>query len=847
MTDAARWQRAQEVFATLLDEVPADRQRVLLDCCGDDAALRQEVAALLRGHDRAGDDFLEPPAADAATLAAAGDGASVGGCRLLAPLGEGGMGSVWRARDDALGRDVAVKVLHGGVLGRVGLQRFAQEAAALARLQHPSIATIFATGKAGDGPLAPPFFVLELVVDACPITTFAAQHGLSRRGRVELLVQVADAVQHAHQRAVVHRDLKPGNVLVGRDGVPKVIDFGIARLCDADGVHTTRAGQVLGTLAYLSPEQSLGDPDLVDARTDVHALGLLGCELTTGRLPYDVAGLSLPAALQRIADEPPTLPQVLDTGLERDLAAVLAKASAKDPAQRYASAAAFADDLRAFLAHRPVVARPVRPLGAFRLFVRRSPGLAAALAVAVVSLFGGTAFSVHFGLAAEERAEVAERERATATQLADSLRDIVRAGNIAIAGREVTMREALDAAAATIERRFAAQPAVAFELRLVLGDAYRVLGRLGDAEHQFEAASALVAHLADPRLAKARVQSLLAPVRVLQRRPEAIELLTEALAVYAADGTGQPQAIEALARRGGALVAFDRHVEAEPDLVAAIAAFTRLGPSLALAEAQANLGTACFERSRMQEAERHWRAALATFAAVAPAEHPHHVKTLGNLVGVLRSRAPQDAVALAREVVQITTARFPDGHTDVAQARAQLAFALLELDDATADAEFVAVLALRERLQGPQHPATLSACTDLGYARLGLGRPADAIEPLQRAWQAQSGNREAPLAAATAMLLGLARTRTGDAAAGEELLRHAVAVRTLKLGADNPRTHIAKSALGECLLTRGRLDEAEPLLTAAEAALVKVFGGSDRETKATRVRLETLRQRQAGK
>jgi tetratricopeptide (TPR) repeat protein len=476
----------------------------------------------------------------------------------------------------------------------------------------------------------------------------------------------------------------------------------------------------------------------------------------------------------------------------------------------------------------------------FRLFVRRSPGLAAALAFALLSLVGGSVFSVYFGLAAEERATVAERERTIATQLAESLRDIVRAGNLAIAGREVTMREALDAAANTIERRFEAQPAVAFELRLVLGDAYRVLGRLPEAERQLEAALALVAAQPDPRLARARVQTLLAPVRVLQRRPEAIELLTAALAVYESVGPDLPQTIEARARRGGALAALDRHAEAEPDQVAAIAALERNGPSLTLAEAHANLGTACFERMLLQDAERHWRAALATFDAVAPAEHPHRVKTLGNLVNVLRSRAPQDAVALAREVVQLTSKRFPDGHTDVAQARAQLAFALLELPDPTADAEFVAVVALREKLQGANHPSLWSALADLGYARIGLDRPADAIAPLQRAWDAQQTDRSTPLAAATAMLLGLARARTGDLVVGEELLRHAVAVRKQKLGADNPRTHVANSALGECLLARGAVDEAAPLLVASEQALAKVFGPESRETKAARERVAAL-------
>jgi tetratricopeptide (TPR) repeat protein len=266
-----------------------------------------------------------------------------------------------------------------------------------------------------------------------------------------------------------------------------------------------------------------------------------------------------------------------------------------------------------------------------------------------------------------------------------------------------------------------------------------------------------------------------------------------------------------------------------------------------MAEAQAIRDIACYEQGRAAEAEQHWRAALATFDAVVPAEHPHRVKTLGNLVNVLRTRTPLEAAELAREVVRITDARFPDGHTDVAQARAQLAFALLELGDAAAEIEFAAVVAMRERLQGALHPATLSARTDLGYARLGLGRPADAVPPLQQVWEAQAKDRGTPAAAATAMLLGLARTRSGDPAAGEELLRHAVAVREQLLGSDNSRTYIARSALGECLLAGGKPDDAAPLLIAAATALVNALGGEHRETRAAQARVVLLRQRQQGK
>ncbi len=839
MNDGERWRRTELLFAQLIELPAGERTAHLAAATGDDAALRDEVRALLRGHAEAGDDFLAPPEA----AAAPGRGLVLAGCRLDHLLGEGGMGTVWRAHDLDLGRDVAVKVLHGGVLSRLELQRFEQEAMLLARLRHPSIATIHRSGRAGDGALAPPFFVFELVENGAHVTTWAAARGLDRRARVGLLAQIADAVQHAHQRGVVHRDLKPANVLVGDDGVPKVIDFGIARSLGVDDRHT-QPGQLLGSIAWMSPEQCAGDAAAIDARTDVHALALLGIELLTGQPAFAVAGLPLAQALRTVAETLPRRARQLDPSIDRDLDAVLGKACCRVPDDRYASAGAFADDLRAWLAHRPVTAAPPRAGAALRRFVRRNPALAATVALAVLILLAGVVVSTHFALAAAERAAAAERERNTTQQLADSLQEIMRAGNLLGAGREVTMREALDAAATTLARRPGLQPAVLAELHLTLGGAYRSLGRLDAADTHLRTALDLLPgeQSVDTRELEARIDIALAALRAQQQHKDALPLLDRAEALLlAARGERATALAELRARRGGMLVGLHRAADGERVLRDVLPLLAGGPPTPLLAECQANLGTACFELGRLADAESAWRAAIAAFDATVPQEHPFRVKTLGNLANVLRSRDPAAAVALAQEVVTITERRFPDGHTDTAQAQAQLAFALLEVGDRqAAEARFRAVVALRERLQGARHAATLSAITDLGYCLLQFGEAAAARRTLEPVWRAFAPTPDTAPAAAAALLLGLACCRDGAAADGEALLRTALATRSRLFGADNTRAQIAASALGECLLALGRRDEAEPLLRTAAAAIAAAFGDDHRETRAARARLERL-------
>ena len=331
-------------------------------------------------------------------------GSDLGGVTIVRMLAEGGMGRVYEGRQLAPARPVAVKVLRDGLASRGIMKRFEQEAHLLARLRHPHIAQVHTLGTCRHGSVSVPFFVMELVEHALPIDQFARAHGLSVRQRVALLRRVAAAVAYGHRLGVVHRDLKPGNILVGGDGEPKVIDFGVARSTDADlalATLQTDAGQLVGTLRYMSPEQFDADASRIAAATDVYALGLVLHELLTGDLPYDVRGKPIVVAARIIREQEPTSVAALCRGLRaefgvdatdvRRLAAITVKCLQKSPTNRYATADELEAELARWLAGEPVHARPATVAEQAWRFARRHrlPVAAAALVcmAALVAVF----------------------------------------------------------------------------------------------------------------------------------------------------------------------------------------------------------------------------------------------------------------------------------------------------------------------------------------------------------------------------------------------------------------------------------------------------------------------------
>ncbi|MCI0364519.1 MAG: protein kinase, partial [Phycisphaerales bacterium] len=468
-TNADLQRRAEKIFLELIDLDSRERTIQFNRLCGDDSALRVEVESLLAQYDGP-DGLLDraalnigPAVRRASEMDQLPPKPCAGGYTLLGVVGQGGMGVVYRARQERTKRIVAVKLIRRALLTSAMHRRFEAEATMLARLHHPCIGQIFEADVADFGHGVQPFIAMELI-HGRPLIEFASAHDLNTKSRMRLMADVCDAVQHAHHRGVIHRDLKPANILVVEkppvdqdatgsaiDGQPKILDFGVARATDDDVRLTsmrTSAGQIIGTLAYMSPEQVKAAPDEIDTRSDVYALGIILYELLAGRLPLDVSSRSIPEAARRILEDRPTRLSAISRTFRGDIDTIVSKAIEKDPSQRYQSAAEFAADIRRYLSDEPVVARRASAFYTFKKFASRHKRFVGVTTVVALLLLASAVVSMIFAIQAkiaqglaEEATGLAERRRLLAESEASNAQRSAYLANLAAAETALAMQD----------------------------------------------------------------------------------------------------------------------------------------------------------------------------------------------------------------------------------------------------------------------------------------------------------------------------------------------------------------------------------------------------------------------
>ncbi|MBT4584685.1 MAG: serine/threonine protein kinase [Phycisphaerae bacterium] len=417
----------------------------------------------------------------------------IGSCTIKRIIGSGGMGTVYEAVQDSPRRRVALKMMKRGITSRSATRRFEFESQTLARLKHQGVAQVYEAGTHDDGEGGVPYFVMEYVANAKPITVFAQEKKLGTRGRVDLFSKVCDAIQHGHLKGIVHRDLKPGNILVDSNGQPKIIDFGVARSTDSDLAITTLqtdVGQLIGTLQYMSPEQCEADPSDIDIRSDVYALGVILYELLTDNLPYDIRRVAIHEAVRIVREERPTRLSSLNKHLSGDIETIAHKALQKERDHRYQSATALKEDVLHYLNDEPINARPPGALDYIRRFVKKHTAAAISIASIFLILICAVFVISNYAVKVEKQRVKLAQEIERAEAVKEFVASMLSSVDPAVAGKmdKELMTHVLDSAADSIVEGFENQPLVEAELRKIIGAAYLDISRYADAKPHLQEA-----------------------------------------------------------------------------------------------------------------------------------------------------------------------------------------------------------------------------------------------------------------------------------------------------------------------------------------------------------------------
>lgn len=814
---AQRFQQIRSVFERLAGGPEPLREAALGELRERDPELATEVEGLLEAYQRRGDFIAKPVARLPVTEPLPEPPPEppadkwVGPYHLLELIGQGGMGQVWRAEQtEPLRRIVALKLIRTGMDTREVVRRFESERQALALMEHPAIAKVFDTGSTPQGQ---PYFAMEYVAGV-PITAYCQEHRLGLRDRLRLFVRVCEGVQHAHHKAIIHRDVKPSNILVTEvDGkpLPKIIDFGVSRAIPLDGVEETaltRLGAILGTLEYMSPEQASTTGQDIDTRTDVYSLGVVLYQLLTGVLPFDPRGVPLAQALRRIAEDTPARPSsrmrpagaaadpatVLCQDLRGDLDAITLRALEKQRSERYGSAAELAADINRYLRHEPVLARPTSLFYLAKKYVRRHR-------VAVAAGAAMLAMLASFAVWQQVELRQIRRERDRADRIAQFMTDMFRVSDPGESrGNQVTAREILDRAALGIDRGLANDPETQAKLMDLMGRVYYGLGLYSRSEVLLRRSVELRRHVSGPRHPDTAqsMHNLANALAALGKEGEARRLDLEVLDIRRrALGPDHPDTLRTMNSVAVDLVQEGRYTEALQLHQTVYQSRKRvLGPehpnTLLSME---NLGNTLGRQGRYREAEELERGALAIKERTLGRDHPDTLRTLLHLAGTLyeEGRYAQSEVVARRQLAASMRVLGPE-HRDTLNAMLSLANPLENLGR-LAEAERLDRQALlgQQRILGKDHPDTLLAMNNLAGVLAGEGVFAEA----------------------------------------ERLDREVLAARIRTLGPEHANTLHSAARLASVLMLGGRLAEARRVAAETRAVLARVLGTNHPETAST--------------
>lgn len=814
MDIAERHSRVSALFQVVRD-LPAEEQAEELNSqCGDDPTLRAEVEAMLAA-ELSDPEFLERPAitldrvlgrlsdqwpgdlpeipVSTKPLDQSDLPPKIGKYAILARLGEGGSAHVYLATQESPVRQVALKVLKPGISSRESFRRLQFEAAILARMQHPAIAQIFESDVADHGRGPQPYFAMELVAGE-PLNEYCARMSLGTRQRLVLLAEVCDGIEHAHQKGIIHRDLKPSNILIDAQGRPKVLDFGIAKATDCDLYTTTLQtdiGQLLGTVPYMSPEQTLGDPAALDTRSDVYSWGVVSYETLTGHLPYSLEKRPIHESIRTIREVEPIRPSTRDRMLKGDVETILLKAIEKDPQRRYQTISDASQDIRRYLRDEPIAARRSSLVYQFRKFAKRRSGLVASAVLVGAALVAG-------GIGTTWQAYNARHEARKLRASLDFLHSMLQSPDPMDMGPNAKVVDMLNGALSRIDAHFANVPDVAASVRRSFAETYEALGQYDEAEAQV-------------RHAIGAYESLWGPAH-----PETLDLIGFlALVLLENDKLDESQARFQQALDGMNATRGAHHRET---------LITRH-----------NLALLFQQKGDYESAEQILREVLDVQQNTAGISSDDIFTTLNSLSVLLRDTDRlEEAQSLQATILDQRRRALGSEHPETLSSMHNVGVFLSDSQKLEeAESVLSKVVRARQRVLGPTHPQTLESANALAgalYRQKKLSEAESIFREVAEVRARSLGEEHYDTLIALNNLATVVRAR-GSWHEARQIYERVVSTAIVTIGESHPNTCIIRGNLGLCLTKLTEFSEAERHLLAAHECLARAWGEDHVRTK----------------